>query len=481
MSAFTSSPEWVDISPSLDGGILKKVTTPGDPSSGYAVPGNEVQAHYTGYINDPTGDKFDSSVDRGQVFKFTVGQGQVIKAWDVAFQAMHKGEKATIVLKAEYGYGASGSPPKIPGGATLCFEVEMIQFGEKEKEIWELSNEEKISKCKKIKDEATGLFKEKRFSEAASLYDSVSSYFTDEDGAIEGEEADNLFTSCMSNAAMCFIKEKDYSSAITSCGRVLKEQSEHVKCLYRRGVARMELGLLEEAKDDLMQAYKLAPTDKAVRVALADYKQKKKDAKAKEKAAFGGLFGKVSMYDEKKGPKVVRQPSADNPKVYFDMKQGDEALGRIVMQVYEDIVPKTAKNFIQLCTGEAGKTKDGVDLCYKGSTFHRVIKDFMIQGGDFTNHNGTGGVSIYGEKFDDENFDLLHTEAGQLSMANAGPGTNGSQFFITSRDTPHLDGKHVVFGKVVEGMDIVRKIEDVEKGESDKPKVDIVIEDCGSV
>ena len=144
MSAFASGPEWVDISPSLDGGILKKVTTPGDPSSGYAVPSNEVQAHYTGYINDPTGEKFDSSVDRGHVFKFTVGQGQVIKAWDVAFQAMHKGEKATIVLKAEYGYGASGSPPKIPGGATLCFEVEMIQFGEKEKEIWELSNEEKV-------------------------------------------------------------------------------------------------------------------------------------------------------------------------------------------------------------------------------------------------------------------------------------------------------------------------------------------------
>lgn len=121
----------------------------------------------------------------------------------------------------------------------------------------------------------------------------------------------------------------------------------------------------------------------------------------------------------------------------------------------------------------------GKPLHYKGATFHRVIKDFMIQGGDFTNGDGTGGESIYGEKFPDENFTIKHTKGGLLSMANAGPGTNGSQFFITSRDTPHLDSKHVVFGEVVEGMDVVRKIEDVPKNGSDKPDVDVVVEDCG--
>ena len=187
------------------------------------------------------------------------------------------------------------------------------------------------------------------------------------------------------------------------------------------------------------------------------------------------------MYDDQKDVKGVVIPSENNPKVFFEMEQGGESLGRIEMMVYEDIVPKTAANFIQLCTGEAGKTKDGKDMTLKNSTFHRVIKDFMIQGGDFTNGDGTGGVSIYGDKFEDENFDLKHEGPGLLSMANAGPGTNGSQFFITSAATPHLDGKHVVFGRVTEGMELVRKIEDVEKGPADKPVVDIIIKECGTV
>lgn len=167
-------------------------------------------------------------------------------------------------------------------------------------------------------------------------------------------------------------------------------------------------------------------------------------------------------------------------QVYFDITIGGRYVGRIIMLLYADTTPKTVANFKALCTGENGLASTGQPLHYKGSLFHRVIKGFMIQGGDFTRGDGTGGESIYGEKFADENFKIKHTESGLLSMANAGPGTNGSQFFITSGPTPHLDGKHVVFGKVISGYnDVFKAIENTPTSLGDRPKEDCVIADCG--
>eukprot|EP00918_Siedleckia_nematoides_P079878 GHVU01175018.1.p1 GENE.GHVU01175018.1~~GHVU01175018.1.p1 ORF type:complete len:233 (+),score=40.15 GHVU01175018.1:204-902(+) len=174
-------------------------------------------------------------------------------------------------------------------------------------------------------------------------------------------------------------------------------------------------------------------------------------------------------------------PDTTRSRVFFDIKIGKEDAGRITFELYDDVVPLTTNNFRSLCTGEKGVGKSGKELSYKGSGFHRIIKGFMIQGGDFTAGNGTGGESIYGEKFADENFDLKHEKPFLLSMANAGPGTNGSQFFITTVPTPHLDGKHVVFGEVKSGKGLVRKIENLPCNPGDKPNKAVTIIDCGQL
>merc|ERR1712157_567401 len=191
---------------------------------------------------------------------------------------------------------------------------------------------------------------------------------------------------------------------------------------------------------------------------------KNKIEKMKLLGLIVALFTVASADDTKKGPLVT-------DKVFFDMTIGGEAVGTIEIGLFGKTVPKTVENFYKLAAGTEG-------YGYEGSKFHRVIKDFMIQGGDFTRGDGTGGKSIYGAKFDDENLKLKHYGAGWLSMANAGKNTNGSQFFLTTIKTQWLDGKHVVFGKVIEGMDIVSAVEAVGSS-SGKPSKKVVIHDSG--
>lgn len=184
-----------------------------------------------------------------------------------------------------------------------------------------------------------------------------------------------------------------------------------------------------------------------------------------------GASKRAAQSDTESEPKS-KKPKI-NPQVYMDIKVGKNLLGRLIFQLRSDIVPKTAENFRCLCTHEKG-------YGYQGSTFHRIIPGFMCQGGDFTNHDGTGGRSIYGHKFEDENFKLKHTGPGTLSMANSGPNTNGSQFFITTEYTKWLDNKHVVFGQLISGLDVLKKMEKY-GAKSGKPSEKVSISNCGEL
>ncbi|KAE9014995.1 hypothetical protein PF005_g7734 [Phytophthora fragariae] len=170
-----------------------------------------------------------------------------------------------------------------------------------------------------------------------------------------------------------------------------------------------------------------------------------------------------------------------NPVVFFDVSIGGAPVGRLRLELFKKDCPRTVENFRQFCTGEFRKSE--LPVGYKGCSFHRVIKDFMVQGGDFLKGDGTGRISIYGDKFEDENFIHKHTEAGLLSMANSGPGTNGCQFFLTCAPCDWLDGKHVVFGKVLDpaSLLLLRKMESVPVGPNSKPKLAITITECGEL
>ena len=212
----------------------------------------------------------------------------------------------------------------------------------------------------------------------------------------------------------------------------------------------------------------------------------KEDIKKVSKKDLQNIFAKPPEIKKEKSHMVQTTYSnslnsfSNFQKVYLNILIGKKQVGQIVIELYTNTVPITCNNFRSLCSGEKGYTNQGKKLSYKGTRFHRIIPNFMIQGGDIEKDNGEGSVSIYGETFDDENFTIKHDQPGIVSMANRGPNTNGSQFFIITEPQPHLDNKHVAFGKVIEGMEIVNEISSV-GSYNGNPLIDVIINDCGSI
>ncbi|KAL8454644.1 hypothetical protein Emag_001352 [Eimeria magna] len=430
-----------EVDVSKDGGVIKHVLVAGTggrvQALGFLRPprGYEVEVHYVGKLEDGT--QFDSSRfgvcanyagDRDSSFRFVLGEGQVIKGWDLGVATMSVGEKSLLTIQSKYGYGESGAGTSIPPNATLKFEVELLSYRQKPKARWAMSVEEKIQAALDEKEKGNESFKKKNLAEAVAAYREGLCYLEHSDQWSEQQQTQkaSVEVSLRLNLSNCYLKTGEFAQAIDEASQALKLDEGNSKAWYRRGVARAAFGLLEEARSDLASAARLDPKNLEIRNELKKCKEKLEEVRKKERSTFGSIFNKVALYDEKAGVRNLEKC----PRVFMTIRVGDEPAKRVVIALYKDTVPRTVENFRSLCAGDKG-------LSFKQNGFHRIIKGFMMQGGDI---NGKGGESIYGPQFDDEAFVDKHLHRGQLSMANAGPNTNSSQFFIIFGPTPHLDG-----------------------------------------
>lgn len=491
----TDGEDWVSLT--SDGGVRKRVTVAGVPDGRpQPRPGYELSVHYTGRLkaDGPDSAPFDDSRERGAPLKFVLGQGDVIRGWDIAVGTMIIGERAVVECSASYAYGDEGHPPRIPPGADLVFEVELMECRRKKKEIYHMKNEEKIAEAKSAKAAGVELFKQEDWGGAAEQF-SQAAFYCDLNGYTKNKEdygempgdLKAIYSSSQLNMSQCALKLADWPGAAKHATLHIKFEEEHgnpsAKALYRRGVARSHLGLVQEALQDLVAAAKLDPKNKAIRDEFARVKKLKAEQTKSQKGVFGSAFEKVDLFPDK--PSTSNPSEVDNPYVELDFvltkkkrRRDDDGQeeqqhvegGTVVIRVYADACPKTAKNFIALCTGERGLSKaTGKRLSYKGCKVHRVVKDFCIQTGDILCNDGQSGESIYGLTFKDEHFKIKHDRPGIVSMANRGPNTNNSQFFITTTDASHCDGKSVAFAIVVKGLDVVKRISELKADDDELP------------
>jgi len=331
----------------------------------------------------------------------------------------------------------------------------------------ELSLSERLRHAQDLKDKAADVYKRELYSEAREFWEQALGILPRDEA---NEEVLKLSLSLHLNLAMAALQLKDFEGVIQATEEVLKSQPENAKALYRRGLAYEAQGRIQPAASDMLKAAKLEPQNAGIRKKYEELK--KKVLELREAADTGeDLDDRPPVHD-----------LAKLPRVFLSIQVGDREPVRLVFALFSDTAPRTAENFRQLCTGESDNySSRGNKLHFKGSLLHRMIPGLMVQGGDFDNTNGTGGESIYGRRFADETFADKHTRRGLLAMANDGPNTNGSNFFVTFAPADHLDRKHVIFGELVEGMEVLDIIEGLPTNPECRPLTDCVVVDCGDL
>ena len=527
--------DWIDIRG--DGGVLKHVLREGNKAAGHPIDGWCCKVNFDAYIEGGwfDGRQVETTRDRPEEdgdYMFLLGDtheavkdGWCIKGLNYGAETMHRGEKAEFIFKPEYAYGAKGSKshPKVPPNATLYYVVELLTWKpalSDEKNMLDQTWWERFELAYALKESAADHFREGQPEEAREKYwkcgmlmDVIGQKGTDI--AMPEErlaEQNALALTSWLNEAMCYIKlaqnEEDtgrnykghptgsstsphlWRKAIDSCEVALKYDSKSVKGHYRLGLAYAHLHEFDSAREHYQIALKGNPQSKEIRIAYEALKQAHKVATEEDASMYKKILRKskglyeapVLLADISDSAKTTMQ--AYNPRVYLTFSIDGQRTGKVEIELFHDKLPRTAENFRSLCAGDSSSLHPITrrPKHYKGCPMHRIVKGLCVQGGDYICGDGRGGASIYGNYFADEGFETKHDRPGLLSMANTGRDTNRSQFFITIAPAPHLDGRHVVFGQVVSGMEVVHLLEAVPVEEkSEKPRLPILIEECGVV
>ena len=442
-----------------DGGVKKKLLSLG---SGYQPSNNnEIIISFTSTIDNKTTKK--------ENFRFSLGNNEVNSGLEIAVKSMKINEKSSFIISSKYSNNKKNS----------IYEIILLQILPPLKKISEMDFPEKLSRAKMLKNEGVEKYKENEFEIAAEKFLKSIEFVKNSDEKNEDQiEGFNLLITLLTNLSNCYNHLKNYEKVMKFTEQALKLKP-NAKNYYFRSIASVKIGNLNEAEKNLTELKNfLNENDEGIKYVQNLIENQKKIQNVNKKKFSKNIF-KQKLYDDKpnnfKPNFIPEKINEKNPKCFFEIQIGnDENLKRIEFELFKDHVPKTSENFRCLCTGEK-------NLHYKNSIFHRIIKDFAISGGDFENNDGTGGKSIYGKTFEDENFYYAHNKEGILTMANSGKNTNGSQFFITLKETPWLDGKNVVFGRVIKGMDVVNEIAEVETDGQNKPEEEVKIVNCGEI